>query len=154
VGSTPGAADLINSGVLPGTQYSYQPPGLPAAMTLYVTLFVKYNGHWDSYTSFPVVYWMVGRATFTSPLNGHVVSTAAPCCRWTTVPNAQAYYLVVGSTPGTANLVNSGILPTTQSCYPANCSAVALPKGKLLYGTIFTEIGGSWSAYQSITFSA
>jgi hypothetical protein len=149
VGTTPGSANLINSGVLPPTQGSYSPPPLPANTRLYATIFTEWYGSWSFYRTIDFVV-QATQATFTSPFNGQqVVDSAAPFT-WSTAAQAQAYDLVVSTTPGGANLVNSGVLPPTRTYYPA----VPLPRGVTLYATIFTKIGGSWNYFQSITFSA
>jgi hypothetical protein len=93
---------------------------------------------------------LAGQATFTSPLNGQRVTNVKAPYTWTTVSSVQGFYLVVGTTPGSANLVNSGVLSNAPQFFPG----VALPKGVPLYATIFTEVAGSWTRYQSITFTA
>lgn len=149
VGTSPDSANLINSGVLPANQGSYAPPPMPANTTLYATLFTKWAGGWDHSQSIRFRY-QAGEATFTSPLNGQRVVDAKAPITWSTYPTAQAYYLVVSTTPGGANLVNSGVLPTGRLYSPA----VVFPKGVAIYATIFTEIGGSWAHYQTISFTA
>jgi hypothetical protein len=76
------------------------------------------------------------------------VNTTTPFA-WSTSPDAQAYYLTVGSTQGNDDVVNSGILPTSQTSYQVG----TLPSGETLYGRVWTEINGSWSYYQDITFT-
>jgi len=146
VGTTPGSANLINSGVLPATQSSYAPPPMPGGTMLYATLLTEWVGGWSHSQSISFFY-QSGKATFTSPLNGARVATNGTMFTWSTVPQAQAYYLVVNTAHAT--LVNSGSLPPSRWYAPA----VALPAGVAIYATIFTELGGAWS-YQTITFTA
>ena len=149
VGTSPGSADLVNSGVLPPSQGSYTPAALPANTVLYATLFTQWVGSWSYYRSITFIL-QAGQATLTRPVNGQrVIDPSAPYT-WSTTAQAQAYYLVVGTTPGNANLINSGILAPSRSYY----HSVPLPTGVALYATIFTEISGSWSQYQQISFTA
>jgi hypothetical protein len=149
VGTSPGSANLINSGILPPTTYAYIPPPMPAGVTLYATLFTKWAGSWN-YSQSITYTLQAGGATFTAPLSGqHVTAPRAPFT-WSKVAPAEAYYLVVGTTSGNANLVNSGVLPATQSSYPG----LALPPHATLYATVFTKIAGAWSYHQSLTFTS
>jgi hypothetical protein len=70
--------------------------------------------------------------------------------RWSTVPDAQGYILVVGSNTRGTDIVNSGILPPTRSSFPIP----ALPTGKLLHATILTKRGGGWTDFSEIAFTA
>ena len=49
VGTTPYGSDLLNSGVLPPKQSSYQGPVLPTGKALYANLLTKVNGTWTRY---------------------------------------------------------------------------------------------------------
>ncbi len=90
-----------------------------------------------------------GPATFTAPTAGQSgVDTTKPFT-WAASASAQAYILVVGTKPFGTNLVNSGILPATQTAF----SVPALPTGETLYATLLTKIAGAWK-YQAITFTA
>jgi hypothetical protein len=84
------------------------------------------------------------------PLDGlsNVDTTAS--FSWKTSPQAQAYRMTVGTSPGGTDLVDSGVLPASRSCFPVP----ALPTGRTLYATIYTEINGGWSSRQSISFTA
>lgn len=147
VGTTPGSANLVNSGALPATQSSYAPPPMPAHTVLYATLFTEWVGSWNNSQSISFVY-QSPEATFTSPVNGARVTDSAAPFTWSIGPQAQAYYLVVSTAHTT--LINSGTLAPTRSSYPG----VSLPAGVPIYATIFTKIGGSWSSHQTITVTA
>jgi hypothetical protein len=149
VGTSPGSANLLNSGVLAGSVGSYPAPPMPATRPLYATLFTEWAGHWDFYQSI-VFAVQNGAAAFNSPLNGQHVTDASAPYTWSTFADAEAYYFVLSTSRGGANLVNSGILPPTRSYYPG----IPLPKGVPIYATIFTKIQGSWNNYQTITFTA
>jgi hypothetical protein len=79
-------------------------------------------------------------ATFTWPLNGAVDVDSSQNIRWTAVAGAQAYYLYVGSTPGSKDLINSGEISATEF------SAVSLPAGRRVYARIHTLSNGRWEA--------
>jgi hypothetical protein len=148
VGTTAGSANLINSGVLPATQGSYQAPPMPSDITLYATIFTEWAGAWNQSRTISFAFESEA-ATFTSPVSGGQVTDMSAPFTWSASQYAQAYYLVVSTTPGGANLVNSGVLPLTQTYY----RGVQLPKGVKLYATIFTQIGNGWNYYQTITFT-
>jgi hypothetical protein len=150
IGTQLGGSDLLDSGPLPASQSSYKAPPLPANTTLYATIDTSWVGFWQPSSQIVRFVIQSGQATFTSPLNGRRVVDATAPYTWSTVPQAQAYCLVVSTTPGGANLINSGVLPATQWYFPG----VPLPKGVKLYATVFTKVAGSWSNYQTITFSA
>jgi hypothetical protein len=56
---------------------------------------------------------------------------------WNSVPNAQAYYLYVGRTPGARDVVNSGETPNR--FYQAS-----LPAATTLYARLWTKLDGVW----------
>ena len=148
VGTTVYGSDLVNSGILPPGQTSFSVPALPAGV-LYATLLTKVNG---SFTRFQLVAFTAagGQANFTYPLNGATSVDTTQLFSWSTVPQAQAYFLLVGTTVYGGDLVNTGILPKTTSTFDVG----ALPTGRTLYATLFTEIGGAWARFQAITFTA
>ena len=93
---------------------------------------------------------VANHAIFTYPYDGQPgVDTTKPFT-WKTLAAAQAYYLVAGTAPYGTNLVNSGILPATQSSFPIP----DLPTGSELYATLLTEVHGAWTGYQAIIFTA
>jgi len=142
VGSTPGAADIVNSGEL--HQTSYQPVGLPPGQTLYVRLWTETNNSWR-YTDETVTVLLF--ATLTYPVNGSTDANAAQPIQWTSISSAQAYYLFVGTSPGASNLINSGEIH--QTSYPAT----NLPVGQTLYARLWTQVGDIWR-YSDSSFSA
>jgi hypothetical protein len=146
VGTAVNGTDLVNSGVLSPAQASLPMPDLPAGRTLYATLLTEVAGSWRyqaiTFTA------AVGHATFTNPVNGQANFNNAQPFTWTTIPGAQGYILVVGSTIYGTDLANSGALPALQRSYTVN----ALPKGRILYATLFTEVNGIYSRYQVVAF--
>jgi len=147
VGTTPYGSNLANSGVLPATQTSYQPPILPAGEDLYATLVTKVNGSWDRsdlvdfLTRKPI-------AMFSFPVDGQQAVVTPNTFTWSTIAGAERYDLVIGTTAFGANLVNSGLLAPTQSTF----SVPQLPANKVLYATLLTEVAGTWH-YEAVTFT-
>jgi hypothetical protein len=123
-------------------------PALPAGPTLYATLLTETGGSWSRYQAITFTA-APGLATFTSPLNGQSKVARSPVFAWSTIPQAQAYVLVVGTTHFGSDVVNSGILAPTRSSY----TSAVLPAGRVLYATLLTETNGSWTRYQAIIFS-
>src|SRR5206468_7031046 len=68
---------------------------------------------------------------------------------WTPNPQAQAYYLLVGTTIYYGNLVNSGALSPSQTTY----QTPILPANSTLYATLFTKINGTWTHFVEATFT-
>jgi hypothetical protein len=93
---------------------------------------------------------LVDQARFVYPTAGQSsIDTTRPI-RWSTIRQAQAYIVVVGTADYKADLVNSGILPPTTSSYRIG----ALPTGTKLYATLLAEINGAWNSFEAITFTA
>lgn len=90
-----------------------------------------------------------GPATFAYPISGQTGVDTTQAFTWAASPAAQAYFLVVGTTKFATNLVDSGVLPATDTSY----AVPDLPAGTTLYATLLTEIADAWQ-YQSVTFTA
>ena len=143
VGTTAGAKDLINSGEI--QQTSYAAGNLPAYQTLYARVWTKYGGVWrytDSTFSFVAL-----PPTLTYPANGASGIDQLQPATWTSVANAQAYYLYIGSTPGAKDLLDSFQLTVTSVPLPR------LPAGPTLYARVFALVAGHW-VYRDSTFTA
>ncbi len=151
VGTTLYGSDLANSGVVSPATTSFAIGALPVGPTLYATLLSEVNGGWTSFQSITFTA-AAGLATFTSPLNGQANADPTAPFTWATIPQAQGYILVAGTTPYGSNLVNSGVLPATQSTYPG--AGVALPPGQTVYATLLTKVNGAFTRFQAITFTA
>ena len=134
LGSTLGANDLLNSDET--QQTSYLAMNVPGNQTVFARVWTEVGGVWSSsdstFTAVPVV------ATLTSPVNGATNVDMTLPMRWTTVLNAQAYYLYVGTTPGTNGLVNTGAIQQTSHL------ATGLPGGQAVFARVWTEVGGNW----------
>jgi hypothetical protein len=142
VGTQPGLNDLINTGEI--HQTSFSAANLPDNQTVYARIYTKVGGAWypPQDISFSGAHW----ATFTAPsIDGATVSITQPIT-WTSVPNAQAYYLYVGTTPGSNNLINTGEIQQT------SYSAAGIPANQLVYARIYTKVAYVWH-YHEITFT-
>jgi hypothetical protein len=133
IGSAPGLKDLVDSGELQTT--SYYAPYLPAGQMVYVRLYTKFAGAWRfvdySFHVKPV-------AQLLQPSRGATdVDTRLPI-RWTSVSDAEAYYLYIGTEAGKRDLLDTGELTTTS--YVARY----LPGGAQVFVRLYTKHGGQW----------
>jgi hypothetical protein len=143
VGTTPGAKDAYDSGEVQTTQLT---PTLSAG-TYYALIDTKIGAHW--YVS-PIISFSVSApptpSQLTLPANGAVLSGASPISfAWTTVPNAKAYYLYVGTAPGLKDVIDSGEITFTQYSRTLNPGTY--------YAKMDTEIGQHWYFSSDISFS-
>jgi hypothetical protein len=146
IGTSSGAKDLVDSGELLQTSYGVQ--SLPVHQVVYARLWTKVGGTWRfADSSFSAGAIAVLSPTLIYPADGAVGVDQSLPITWTSVTNAQAYYLHVGSTPGSADLLDSG--QTALRSYPMT----GLPSGQTLYGRVYAEVDGVWR-YQDSTFTA
>ncbi len=150
VGSSQGAYDLLNTGLLPNNQLSYTVAALPGGHTLWARIYTYAQGIWTwSDASFSVV--GASTATFTRPTMGATNVSISQALTWSPVSNAAYYLMTIGTSLGAYDLVNSGVLSSTQTSYRVTA---ALPMGTTLWARIYSFIGGSWSHYQDVSFTA
>ena len=139
VGSTQGARDMFDSGER--TDNSVFVPNLVSGTTYFARLFTHRAGFWYSTDST----FLAGNAlaTLNDPQDGAFVSPFEKFS-WT-VPDfpGDAYYLIIGSTPGARDAFDSGGLNGT-SIQPGG-----LDFGKTYYATLFTLKGGFWRSTTS-----
>jgi PKD repeat protein len=149
IGTSPGDGSLLKSGLLSATKWSYQVPALPTGVRLWARLYTEVAGNWDNYRD--ITFTVSGnRVAFSYPSAGQQnINTITPFS-WNPATGAQAYQLTIGTKPGVANLVNSGILAPTVTSY----REPAFPTGATLYAKIVAKINGSWTDYQAISFTA
>jgi hypothetical protein len=146
VGTTRGASDVDQSGEILAT--SYTPKKLLPGRTLWGRIWTKRNGAWTysdvSFTTLPTLTPTV--ATFVYPTEGARGVNLSTPFSWTAVPDAQAYYLYVGTTRGGADVDQSGEVLAT-----AYTPKKLLP-GRTLWGRIWTKRNGVW-AFSDISFT-
>ena len=87
-------------------------------------------------------------STFTNPTNAETGVVTPASFTWTATAGAQGYWLNIGTTPGSQNLVSVGTASNVTSY-----SVPALPPGTTLYAQLYTEEGGSYGTPQSISFT-
>ena len=150
-GTAPGAMDLSDSGVLAPAAYFYLEPVMPPGPALYATIYTQLDGVWRSQSvTFTVA---PSQASFTAPLKDvylNPLNTFDPTAAltWSTIPQAQGYILVVGTTTFGTNVVNSGVLPASQLSY----TPPLLPPNAVLHATLLTKVNGAFTRFQAITF--
>jgi len=83
----------------------------------------------------------------TYPANGATNADMTRPVEWTTVPDAQTYYLYIGTSLGEKDLVDTGGLLATSFLVSG------LPSGPMLYARIWAEVDGIWYSTDS-TFTA
>ena len=151
VGATQGGAELVNSGVLPVSQTSYNVGALPSGKVLWARIFTFLGGNWNSYrdVSFTAAPQQHSQATFLYPTNGATNVTTATPFRWTTVPNGGNYWLLVGTTQGGSDVMNTGSMPATQG----TIKVPAMPAARTLWARIYTYNGGLWN-FSDISFTS
>src|SRR5207249_3524833 len=92
-------------------QFSYQLGTIPAGQTLYIRLFTKVGGVWrykdSTFSAVPMA------AEILQPVAGARGVTARTPFTWNAIPNADGYFLYVGTTPGAQDVVSSGTITTT-----------------------------------------
>lgn len=133
VGTTPGERDLISSGETQATSRSIA--SLPPGQTVFARLYTKYENRWR-FTE--ISFTTRAAAQFVSPKHGAKDVTAEQLATWTSLPNAAAYYLIAGSSPGGRDYIDTGELQATS--YPLS----ALPRGATVYLRLSTRVGQSW----------
>ena len=142
VGTTIGAADLVNTGQTPLT--SYTAPKLRGGQPLFARLWTEVGNVWrysdSSFTPAPI-------ARLLAPLDGATNVDLSVPLQWTAVPGAQAYELYVGTAVGAHDLLDSRQTPLT------SYAAADLPVSQILYVRLWTLVDGVWRAADS-TFAA
>jgi hypothetical protein len=148
IGTSQGASNLVNSGALSASTTSYGVPALPTGETLWARIWTEVNGSWsyDQDISFQV---SISAAQLTYPTPGQTNVDSRQAVTWTPAPDAQGYYVWLGTSSGSKNLFESGALPATAT----SVQMPALPVGQTIYARLFTEINGSWNVYESETFT-
>jgi hypothetical protein len=133
LGSSAGASDLLDSGTIAAT--SFQAERLPPQQQIFVRIGALVGGSWSyGQTSFVTQNTSVLMGV---PPTSDSIDVSQPL-RWEPIAGAQAYYLYVGSTPGTKDLVDSG--ETGASSYPI----VNLHGGSRVYARLHTRVADQW----------
>jgi putative hemolysin len=136
IGTTVGAKDLVDTQEIQTTSRLVT---LPAGKSVYARMWAKTGGIWrytdSSFTTAATPSVFVPTLTF--PANNATNVATAVTALWTSVANAEAYYLYVGSSPGAKDYVNSGEIQATSRL-------ISVPAGQLVYARIWAKVGGVW----------
>jgi hypothetical protein len=151
VGTSPGTANLVNIGPLSGTSATVTLPTTGAA--IYVQLWTIFNGGttvlYKDYTYTEYTAATVTAAAMTSPTPGSTLTSSSTTFTWSAATGSSpSYYLWVGTSPGTANLVNIGPLAGTSA-------TVTLPTtGAVIYVQLWTIFnGGATVLYNDYSYT-
>jgi hypothetical protein len=137
LGTSPDAADLLDSGEL--LQNTVQTPVLPAGQPVYARIATRYAGEWSERAA---TLSLAGAALIAPAGEVSELSTVAASNHvftWTSISNAEAYLLTVGTEPGAKDVLTSGEVQTT------SFAAATLPAGRRLYVTVWTKANGLWN---------
>jgi hypothetical protein len=146
VGTSPGGYDLTSVFIDPSQSW-YPLRALPTGTT-YAAVYTLANGVWSGAQAITFTAGVPTLAKLLSPVNGQTnVDPDAPFT-WTRVANVRGYELLIGTTPGGSDLVDSGFLSAPQATF----DPPLLPVGRTLYATLGTMRNRGW-VWQSISFT-
>ncbi|MEO7276008.1 MAG: fibronectin type III domain-containing protein [Vicinamibacterales bacterium] len=131
LGTSPDGDDLLDSGET--LQTTISTPVLPAGQPVYARIATSYAGEWSERATT----LSLAGAALVAPTDSSVVSTNH-VFTWTSISNAEAYLLTVGTTPGAKDVLTSGEVQSP------GFEAAALPAGRL-YVTVWTKANGLWN---------
>jgi Fibronectin type III domain len=142
VGSAPGLKDFLDSGEV--VRNDYETPSLPAGKEVFARVYTKYGGQWRQRDASMTL----AGAALTSPSPDVLSGTAkvdplGQLFTWTTISNAESYYLYIGTEPGSKNVLDTGEIQGT-SYLVKN-----LPVGQRIYVSIWTKASGVWNGTSS-----
>jgi hypothetical protein len=140
VGSSPGLKDVYDSGETTKTGLSVS---LATGTKYYARLYAEINNTWHAAPD--ISFTTVTPSVLLSPANQAAGLQRTCGFSWSPVAGASAYYLYVGSSIGTKDVVDSGEVQTTQLTRVLN--------GGTYYARIYTLISAHWYASPDITFS-
>lgn len=134
LGTTPGGTDIVNAQQV-GLETTFIPPlGLPELTDIYVTISLFFINQEpivcpsQKFTTADVT--VVPECTILeSPIDGEDGVSVATMLRWFYAPRAIGYRLSLGTTPGSADLLNDSDLGNTLEYNPPN----DLPEGSTIY---------------------
>jgi hypothetical protein len=143
IGTSPGSFDILSRDM--GTQLSTVVNNLPnGGQTLYVRLHSHISGwQWNDYTLTAGAAPQPQKAELTSPAPGSTLTSASHTFQWTGGVGVAQYWLYVGTTPGSFDIVSRDAgtqLSTVVNNLPTN--------GQTLYIRLHSHIGSwQWTDY-------
>jgi hypothetical protein len=146
VGTSPGAADLVNIGPLSGTSVTVNLPANGA--TIYVRLWTIFSGTTYFYNDYTYTEFTQPASAITNPAPGSTLTSASTTFTWNAGrAGTTGYGLNVGTSPGAADLVNIGPLSGTSA-------TVTLPtNGAAIYVRLWTILNGTTYFYNDYTYT-
>lgn len=143
VGTSLGDADVFDSGFITNT--SVRVPNLPSAGVLYARVRVIPPG-WpttlDGIAGYPLASYVAFSTTadlpgsaFTYPQPGATLDADTPIS-WQTSPLASSYRLLIGTSPGGRQLLDTGTIVSSMRV------VTGLPAGATLFATLYTHYPG------------
>src|SRR5204862_1359400 len=108
--TTLGAQDLVTTGEIQATSYVVTRQ-LPSNQLVYARIYAKVGGVWRSTDSTFRLAPLT--TTIAIPPTGSTNWDPTQAIQWAAVPNAQAYFLCVGTTLGGQDLVSTGEIQAT-----------------------------------------
>jgi hypothetical protein len=146
VGTSSGSADLAGVYIDP-SQTWYPLRALPTG-TVYSTLYTKVNGVWSGAQTITFTAGVPTLAKLMSPVSGQTNVDPDALFTWTRVVNVRGYELMIGTTSGGSDVIDSGFLPCSQNTF----NPPPLPAGRTLYAMLGTMRNRIWT-WQTITFT-
>ena len=137
VGTSLGAANLVNIGPLSGTSATVNLPTNGA--TIYVELQTVINGS-SFFNRYTYTEFTISAGAITSPAPGSTLTSVSTTFTWSAgSAGTTGYYLHVGTSPGAADLVNIGPLSGTSVTVnlPTNGAAIYVELQTVINGTNF-----------------
>jgi hypothetical protein len=90
-------------------------------------------------------------ATLTAPADGMQGFDPSSAFTWTAADSPDGYWLWVGTSPGSSDVLNTGRMSASQTAY---FTSKALPAGKTLYARMWTITGGVFVPAPDVAFTA
>jgi uncharacterized membrane protein len=148
VGNSVGRGDIFASA---SNLFSQTVNNLPCdGRTIYVQLYTQLNGVWltpQRYT-YTACSNGVAVAQITSPLPSTTLPIASVTFTWTSVANADQYWLDVGNAAGQGDISAGATTSTSRTVSGIPCD------GRIIYVQLWTHSNGAWLTPQRYTYTA
>jgi hypothetical protein len=148
IGTTAGASDLLYTGRIERSDYYF--PSLPLDQTLYAQIWIQDAEAAGQWLHGDIRFQVGSRpvASFVYPIDGATDVDLTIPFSWNAIPDAEAYYLRIGTQPGAADLFDSSELDPSVAAREVS----DLPPMQTLYAQIWTKRAGRW-AHNDIGFA-
>jgi hypothetical protein len=134
VGTAVGLKDLVDTGEITAT--SWPACGAPVGQISYARIYTKLAGAWShADITFTPSVSQACTATLTTPGNGAANADLGTGFSWSSVPNATAYTLHIGTSLGASNVLNTGEITQTSR------DGCDMPPAQTLYARMWTKVG-------------